>query len=430
MYIAPAVQLSPLANHRTLSVNASVYAFCAYTFVQQFIKRLGGEYFALERILQDFRQKIHIEDAMKNRISVLMQTLRQRLLSGRYTPEFIWQEICKNHELVSLLYAHFAHKHLTPAQKNKYPNLVASLGPELDSAAVLDQISSKASDENVKHIFEMFVNFNDHIIKTNFHSEKKAAIAFRLNPQFLHSEEFPTRPFGIFLVLGVYFQAYHVRFRDIARGGIRLICSRDAAAYHYNRHTLFEENYNLAFTQQNKNKDIPEGGSKGAILLHLDKQGSEYYKTTAFKHYVDGLLDLLLSERHNSEEIAHIQEEVLFLGPDEGTADLMDWASSHAHQRGYIYWKAFTTGKSKGGIPHDRFGMTTRGVRAYVQGIYDKLKLDETTITKCQTGDAVDLLCHDNNTLARWTRWRLRKQRNPPFIGTHCCSSRWQWSLV
>ncbi len=36
--------------------------------------------------------------------------------------------------------------------------------------------------------------------------------------------------------------------------------------------SMFEENYNLAFTQQRKNKDIPEGGSKGVILLNLAHQ--------------------------------------------------------------------------------------------------------------------------------------------------------------
>ena len=47
-------------------------------------------------------------------------------------------------------------------------------------------------------------------------------------------------------------------------------------------------------------------------------------------------------------------EEILFLGPDEGTADVMDWASQRAKERGASFWKAFTTGKSRslGGIPH------------------------------------------------------------------------------
>jgi NAD-specific glutamate dehydrogenase len=56
--------------------------------------------------------------------------------------------------------------------------------------------------------------------------------------------------------------------------------------------------------------------------------------------------------------------EILFFGPDEGTAEMMDWAAQHARQRGASWWKSFTTGKSAdmlGGIPHDtcRFSLST-----------------------------------------------------------------------
>ncbi len=80
--------------------------------------------------------------------------------------------------------------------------------------------------------------------------------------------------------------------------------------------------------------------------------------------------------------------EILFFGPDEGTADYMDWASQHARRRGASFWKAFTTGKSQslGGIPHDLFGMTTRSIHQYVTGIYSKLGLQESTVSKFQTG--------------------------------------------
>jgi glutamate dehydrogenase len=84
----------------------------------------------------------------------------------------------------------------------------------------------------------------------------------------------------------------------------------------------------------------------------------------------------------------HGQNEILFLGPDENTADLVDWATEHARIRGAKFWKSFFTGKSMelGGIPHDRFGMTTKSVRAFVEGIYHKLGLKEEEVTKLQTG--------------------------------------------
>ena len=55
---------------------------------------------------------------------------------------------------------------------------------------------------------------------------------------------------------------FHIRFRDVSRGGIRLIKSPSMIVYDRNAASLFEENYNLAFTQQLKNKDIPEGGMR------------------------------------------------------------------------------------------------------------------------------------------------------------------------
>jgi len=47
------------------------------------------------------------------------------------------------------------------------------------------------------------------------------------------------------------------------------------------------------------------------------------------------------------------KQEIIFCGPDENTAELMDWACLHGRARGYPFWKAFTTGacddKGKGG---------------------------------------------------------------------------------
>jgi glutamate dehydrogenase len=159
--------------------------------------------------------------------------------------------------------------------------------------------------------------------------------------------------------------------------------SRDLTSYENNIDTIFHENYNLAATQQKKNKDIPEGGAKGTILLGLENQDEG---DRAFKNYIDGTLDLLMP---NAEVLdLCCKNEILFLGPDEGTAGLMNWAALYAKRRGYPYWKAFTTGKEPaiGGVPHDMFGMTTEGVHGYVLGVLEKLGMKEEEITKIQTG--------------------------------------------
>lgn len=224
--------------------------------------------------------------------------------------------------------------------------------------------------------------FNHAVRKTNFYRSNIVALAFRLDPSFL-SADYAVKPHGIFLVVGAEFRGFHTRFADVARGGIRLIKSRSPQDYASNLAGLFTECYNLAYTQQRKNKDIPEGGSKGVILL---TQGHQDKARVAFSKYVDAILDLLLP---NAEVVDRLgAREILFFGPDENTSDVMDLACEHARFRGYAYWKAFTTGKSPtlGGIPHDVYGMTTRGVRAYVNGIQAKLGLDGSALTKMQTG--------------------------------------------
>lgn len=249
-------------------------------------------------------------------------------------------------------------------------------------------------------ILTAFLLFNRSVVRSNlFRSSGRTSLAFRLDPAkgFLSKADFPESPFGVFMVIGGEFRGFHVRFSDVARGGIRLVKSASAQAYGQSLSSLFEEVYTLSHTQSRKNKDLPEGGSKGIILLNLAHQDKA---TVAFQKYVDGLLDLIaplplgVSNEDATAAAQQAQQELLFLGPDENTADLMDWASAHAKVRGYGTWKAFTTGKdpAAGGMPHDFFGMTSRGVRAFELGVQKHLGLGAfssapgSRVTKMQTG--------------------------------------------
>eukprot|EP00930_Biecheleria_cincta_P019372 TRINITY_DN147_c0_g3_i1.p1 TRINITY_DN147_c0_g3~~TRINITY_DN147_c0_g3_i1.p1 ORF type:complete len:581 (-),score=105.96 TRINITY_DN147_c0_g3_i1:152-1660(-) len=169
---------------------------------------------------------------------------------------------------------------------------------------------------------------------------------------------------------------------------------------------LFDECYNLAFTQQNKNKDIPEGGSKGVILpdscwstsVPSESRGSKLLGNTsqspaamrsAFTFYLNALLDCMMPDKNDLYAgHMHGKPELLFFGPDENTAGFMDLGAEIARHRGYSYWKALTTGKSVslGGVPHDTYAMTTTSVHTYVIELLRELGEDESQITKFQTG--------------------------------------------
>ncbi|KAE9384388.1 hypothetical protein BT96DRAFT_950601, partial [Gymnopus androsaceus JB14] len=119
--------------------------------------------------------------------------------------------------------------------------------------------------------------------------------------------------------------ATELMFRDVARGGIRIVMSRNKEMYLINQRMLFDENYNLASTQSLKNKDIPEGGAKGTILPSIGAT-----PRLCFEKYVDLFIFtnyVIIGNRRpaNPRKTPGIKEtlvdlyekpELLFFGPD------------------------------------------------------------------------------------------------------------------
>ncbi|KAI8074047.1 Glutamate/Leucine/Phenylalanine/Valine dehydrogenase-domain-containing protein [Gongronella butleri] len=383
LYCLPTTPLQTFFKTNVLSVQETVYGYVGWIFTQHFLNRLGKEYLSLTSIL-DAANPIHEE---------VLTKMKKRLRTDTFTREYILDIIQRYPELIKLLYANFAHVHYVHAREStlqptmSYQRLTTL--EHLTEEQLLKKITNTTSNSHEQLVFEAMLTFNKHVLKTNFYQSTKVALSFRLDPSFLPDIEYPTKLHGMFLVVGSEFRGFHLRFRDVARGGIRIIRSRNREAYSINQRTLFDENYALAATQQRKNKDIPEGGSKGTILLDIDQQDKPL---VAFEKYVDAILDLLIIGQTPGIKDSLVDRvgkpEILFFGPDEGTADYMDWASQHARRRGASFWKAFTTGKSQslGGIPHDIYGMTTRSVHQYVLGIYRTQGLKEEECTKVQTG--------------------------------------------
>jgi glutamate dehydrogenase len=156
---------------------------------------------------------------------------------------------------------------------------------------LLKRIRSAAESDQQYEVFRCLLMFNQHVLKTNFYQATKVALSFRMDPAFLPTTEYKNRLFGMFFVVGSEFRGFHLRFADIARGGIRIVKSVNREVFANNCRNLFDENYNLAHTQEKKNKDIPESGAKGTILLDADAQQRGRF---AFEKYVDAILDLLL----------------------------------------------------------------------------------------------------------------------------------------
>ena len=353
-------------------------------------------YYFLRRFHEDWKSIAELMDSSDPTHVAVINRLRGRLAQSAATERSIFETLVAYPAVVKSLFKHFTFLHCPFT----YEDSVVKESRPFPTAEEIEKRKDEVRQFLSRHpfevgedsefdqqVFQCLFMFNNSILKTNFFVESKVALAFRMNVDSISSLSFvDQKPFGYFFFIGTEFRGFHLRFQDMARGGVRIVKSPNREAFNRNMVSLLEENYNLALTQQRKNKDIPEGGSKGTLLLSVEKdfQGKPFI---AFQKYVDAMLDILLPDKRTVLDY-YGKEEILFLGPDEGTADYMHWACEHARKRGYRFWRAFTTGKplDLGGIPHDVYGMTTRSVHQYVLGSLKKLGLKEEECTKFQTG--------------------------------------------
>eukprot|EP00300_Choanocystis_sp_HF-7_P030612 c39483_g1_i1.p1 GENE.c39483_g1_i1~~c39483_g1_i1.p1 ORF type:complete len:1160 (+),score=325.66 c39483_g1_i1:51-3482(+) len=376
VFVIPTHPFSHLFHRRTLSAYGACYAYIASLFLFYFFGQPSHRNLADLRVLRD-----QLRD---NNANAKLTNIFQSHQLTSWSEQRIREAMSHYPALLEILADHFKSLHAsTRVTKNDNPDQLR------DS---LRTSIGHLTDDFEREVLLKCLEFNTSVYKTNLWKRQKSALVLDINPAVTDpfKDRYPDRPYCIFMVVGQDFRGFHVRFNDVARGGVRLVKSSSTAEWAKNATSLFNENYRLAHTQHNKNKDIPEGGAKG-VLLVLPNQRKF---SSCFKRYIDAILDMLDENQTKSRMLSRdpkigTERDILFVGPDENTAEVMDWAAEYAKKRGYATWKAFTTGKGGhlGGIPHDKYGMTTRGVRRYVLGALEHmLKKRPEEVTKCQTG--------------------------------------------
>jgi glutamate dehydrogenase len=251
-------------------------------------------------------------------------------------------------------------------------------GKVADLAEALRARIEQMSDEVERNIFSRTVFFIDCTDKTNYFSQTKTGLAFRLNPDVLDKKFYPDRPYCIFFIVGRDYRMFHTRWKDIARGGLRVVMPRNPTDYEVALAGHYDEVYGLSHAQQLKNKDIPEGGAKGVLVL---KPGGN--RIAAVRGGVNALLDLLVreDESHEAGQARMVsyydKDDIIYLGPDENiTNDLIEWIPAQAARRGYPYAAAFMSSKPGAGINHKEYGVTSEGLNVFVENMLKYLKID------------------------------------------------------
>ncbi len=210
-------------------------------------------------------------------------------------------------------------------------------------------------------------------LRTNLYLEQRQSLAIRLAPDLLSQPGEPL-PFGVFFVHGRDFDGFHVRFQDVARGGLRLVCPRGSEQYALESERLYDEALGLAQAQQLKNKDIPEGGAKAVVLVTPSARA-----TRCAQSFADALLDLTSPDPAVTERLVDYYgaPELLYLGPDENVSDeLIEWVVERARHRFYSLPAAFMSSKPGAGINHKAYGITSEGVTVFLDVALRRLGID------------------------------------------------------
>jgi len=334
-----------------------------------------------------------------------------------YSLEHIHEDICRHPELTVMLCKAFEYKfHPEHVNFDKFVGLqkiFIELVSQLDTG-------QEGLDQRRKNILLQAMNFVSHILRTNFYRNNKTALAFRLNPLYLEhapferKKIFPELPYSVFYVKGMHFLGFHIRFKDLARGGLRTIYPNRKEKVLSMRNTVFTECYNLAYTQHKKNKDIPEGGAKGIIFLKpyarldseteilrrelrnsgmtkeqidesilqfIDEQRLEYLYQTQ-RSFIKAFTSILNCNPDGSLRTKRIVDylnkpEYIYLGPDENMHDSMiQWIAQESTKVNYKPKGAFISGKPTLGINHKEFGVTSLGLNVCMHEVLKFLKID------------------------------------------------------
>jgi len=334
-----------------------------------------------------------------------------------YTQENIEEAFCRHPELTLQLCESFKLKF--DPDFHDYGKYLALRHQYIENINHIDTGQEK-NDIRRKNILLQGMNMVHYTLKTNFYRTNFTSLCFRLDPEYLNEipfdreKKFPEMPYAIFYIRGMHFFGFHIRFKDLSRGGLRTVYPQQIEQMESEKNTIFYECYNLAYTQHKKNKDIPEGGAKGIIFLQpydrmepeavilskelelagtgsieiekkvlsFREQQTTEYLYQAQRSYIEGLVTLVNCDPDGKIRAKHIVDywkrpEYIYLGPDENMHDpMIQWIADFSRKYHYKPGSSFITSKPKFGINHKEYGVTSLGVNVYMESLLHYMGVD------------------------------------------------------
>ncbi|KAF1775762.1 NAD-glutamate dehydrogenase [Phytophthora cactorum] len=242
---------------------------------------------------------------------------------------------------------------------------------DAEQDAIVDEIKAdirrNVEQEDAIELLNTMADAVRGTLRTNKFVRERYALSLRMDPKVLgYGTVGKDTPFGVFFIYGRRFKGFHVRFRDIARGGLRVQPGLRSAA---------------------QEQGHPEGGSKAVVLCDPivgpvgDMAPRDFIIRKSVKAFSDALLDLNTTDEAVKEKIVDYygQDELIYLGPDENIIpeDIV-WMTNRAAYRGYPVPRAFISSKPDAGFNHKVYGVTSEGVAVFADVALRSQNIDPT----------------------------------------------------
>ena len=232
-------------------------------------------------------------------------------------------------------------------------------------------------------ILRMFWDMIAATARTNFYQDSvfapgsTTALAFKLEPRLIPDVPLP-RPAHEIWVYSPHVEGVHLRFGDVARGGLR---------WSDRREDFRTEILGLVKAQEVKNAVIVPVGAKGGFFAKRLPDPTENRSAwlqagvAAYQDFIRSLLsvtdNLLNGEvvppprvvRHDANDT------YLVVAADKGTASFSDIANRIALDEGFWLGDAFASGGSAG-YDHKAMGITARGAWESVKRHFMEMEID------------------------------------------------------
>jgi len=295
-----------------------------------------------------------------------------------FSQDYMEDTLARNAEiaraLVGLFDARFDPEGATDRAERE-AGLLSEIEHRLDGVDNLDE----------DRIIRRFVNLIRSTLRTNYHQRQadgalKPYLSFKFDAHQVEDLPQPA-PLREIFVYAPRFEAVHLRFGFVARGGLR---------WSDRREDFRTEVLGLVKAQQVKNAVIVPVGSKGGFVLKKAPPPSEREAWLAegvacYRLFISGMLDITDNLAADgtvlppADVVRHDGDDpYLVVAADKGTATFSDHANGVAKSYGFWLGDAFASGGSVG-YDHQAMGITARGAWESVKRHFREMGHDTQT---------------------------------------------------